>query len=296
MFDTPILILGFNRPELLSGLLEIVREIQPRHLFIAIDGPRAGCDSDSLLVLESRSVAGAIDWECNVRTLFRESNLGCGHAVVSAIDWAFLEVEQLIILEDDVRPSIDFFHFCAQALKLYSDNKDVFTIGGYNRTPVVERGTDLLSAYAELWGWATWRSKWGFYNIEIDKISISNLARIVRANQFNLISSLLWLIQFKSLRFRRKDIWDTQVVYWGFVHKKYHLISPGNQISNVGFGSSATHTIYEPKDIPEVTSGISKVSGVGIHDKARDRITRKQDSSQILFSAKKFLEAKIKKN
>ena len=45
-FETPILFLLFNRPELTKNVFERIRLIRPRQLFVAADGPRQGSDSD----------------------------------------------------------------------------------------------------------------------------------------------------------------------------------------------------------------------------------------------------------
>jgi len=60
-----------------------------------------------------------INWECDVKTLFRNKNLGCKYAVSGAIDWFFENVEQGIILEDDCLPDPSFFRFCQEMLKEY---------------------------------------------------------------------------------------------------------------------------------------------------------------------------------
>ena len=52
-----------------------------------------------------------VDWDCEVKTLFRDKNLGCKYAVSSAIDWFFENEEMGIILEDDCLPSQSFFWY-----------------------------------------------------------------------------------------------------------------------------------------------------------------------------------------
>ena len=53
-----------------------------------------------------------IDWECDIKTLFRDKNLGCKcskHAI-----HGFENEEMGIILEDDCLPSRVFFWFCEE--------------------------------------------------------------------------------------------------------------------------------------------------------------------------------------
>ena len=101
MFETPILFLIFNRPDTTEQVFDVIRTIQPRKLFIAADGPRDRNERDLRLCQESRNIIKRVDWDCELYTLFRDENLGCGLAVSEAISWFFQNVEEGIILEDD---------------------------------------------------------------------------------------------------------------------------------------------------------------------------------------------------
>jgi hypothetical protein len=46
-----------------------------------------------------------VDWECEVKTFFRDENVGLGLGPANAISWFFDQVEQGIILEDDCLPA-----------------------------------------------------------------------------------------------------------------------------------------------------------------------------------------------
>src|SRR5688572_27481072 len=109
MLDTPILFIVFNRPDTTEKVFERIRSVQPRKLFIAADGPRLNHATDRTRCAAVKSIVSQIDWPCELHTLFREQNLGCGKAVSSAISWFFEQVEQGIILEDDTLPRKSFF-------------------------------------------------------------------------------------------------------------------------------------------------------------------------------------------
>jgi len=111
-FDVPILVLAFNRPERLRGLIARLREVRPASLFLSVDGPRQNSESDARLVFEVQQLVAEIDWPCDVHTNFRSENLGCGRAVSTGIDWFFRNVDSGIILEDDVLPNPAFSAFC----------------------------------------------------------------------------------------------------------------------------------------------------------------------------------------
>ena len=98
--DEPLLIIGFNRPDHMRVLIERLREIEPRNIYLAIDGPRSDRPDDREMVERCRNLVDEIDWEVDVQTLFQEDNLGCGLGVSTAISWFFDHEERGIILED----------------------------------------------------------------------------------------------------------------------------------------------------------------------------------------------------
>ena len=103
--QSPVLLLLFNRPEHTKVIFEEVRNAKPKKLYISIDGPRSNNKLDEVNInLIKDFIINNIDWDCNVKTLFRESNIGCKNAVSSAISWFFENENNGIILEDDCLP------------------------------------------------------------------------------------------------------------------------------------------------------------------------------------------------
>ncbi len=92
-YRTPILFLIFNRPKCTTTVFEAISRMKPKKLYIAADGPRPGRDNDKELCEKTREIVKKIDWDCDVKTLFRESNLGCKNAVSGAITW-FLKMKR----------------------------------------------------------------------------------------------------------------------------------------------------------------------------------------------------------
>ena len=78
---------------------------------MAADGPRVDNKDDVLKIAKAREIATKIDWPCELKTLFRDKNLGCKKAASESITWFFNQEEQGIILEDDCLPHSDFFPF-----------------------------------------------------------------------------------------------------------------------------------------------------------------------------------------
>ena len=167
--NTAVLFMVFNRPNTTSKVFEEIKKARPPRLYVAADGPRKDKDGEEKKVLKVREIATAVDWPCEVKTLFREKNLGCKSQTSSAITWFFKNEEQGIILEDDSLPHIDFFYFCEFLLDYYHDNKKILTIAGCNFQDGNKRGdaSYYFSKYFQCWGWAGWRRSWSYYDGEI---------------------------------------------------------------------------------------------------------------------------------
>ena len=118
---------------------------------------------------ETRLLAAQVDWPCEVKTLFRDANLGCRAAVSSAITWFFEHVEAGIILEDDCLPDLSFFPFCAELLEKYMHNDSVASISGDCFAPRRYRkgASYSFSKYQHIWGWATWKRAWKHFDVNV---------------------------------------------------------------------------------------------------------------------------------
>ncbi len=164
---SPVLFLVFNRPDSTRKVFDAIRSARPPKLYITADGPRPDRPAEAKLCSEVRAIASAVDWPCEVKTLFRESNLGCKAGVSSGITWFFSHEDEGIILEDDVLPVPTFFNFCDEMLERYRDDARVSMISGCNliSNHFSPKQSYFFSRYNLIWGWATWRRAWQHYDV-----------------------------------------------------------------------------------------------------------------------------------
>ena len=163
--------IAYNRPDHLTVLFERLREVQPKRIYFAVDGPRKNKDADADKVGQCKDLAHSIDWDCEVITNFQESNLGCGLGVSTAITWFFENEERGIVLEDDIIPDPSFFSFCAELLQRYKLDPEVFAVSGCNFVPpnqISTSGSYRFSQVPHIWGWASWRDRWAQYQLDIN--------------------------------------------------------------------------------------------------------------------------------
>lgn len=243
---TPILLLVFNRPKLTARVFAEIRAQKPVSLYVASDGARPGRHGEAELVDETRRIATAVDWPCEIRTLFRESNLGCGRAVSTAIRWFFDNVEEGIVLEDDCLPHQDFFRYCETLLDRYRDETKIATIAGTHFLPdsLSHRQTHYASKYFQMWGWASWRRAWRHYDFELQALSDGEWFQLLQTRHPIAIEAGYWREVLLSLRAGNVDTWDFQALFSFWRIGANHMMPGRNLISNLGYGLDATHTNF----------------------------------------------------
>lgn len=245
-FTTPILFLIFNRPAETKRVFATLRDLRPTRLFVAGDGPRAGRAQEAELVAETRKIATEIDWPCELVTLFREQNLGCGPAVSGAITWFFQQVESGIILEDDCLPHPDFFPYCATLLERYRDEPRIATIAGTHFLPpsLPHTQTHYVSKYFQMWGWASWRRTWQHYDFDLSALTEQGFDALLQATHPVALERAYWTQIFRTLKAGAIDTWDFQVFFAAWRMGAHHVMPGRNLIANIGYGPSATHTNF----------------------------------------------------
>lgn len=241
-FETPILFITFNRPAHTSKVFERIREVKPKFLFVASDGPRPNHPEDPEKIMRVRElISTGIDWDCELKTLFRQENLGCGYGPANAISWFFSHVEEGIILEDDCYPSLSFFTFCKECLNAYKDNHSIYNIAGSNFQCGIVRTaySYYFSKYAFTWGWATWKRAWDRYNIQIPKEEIS---RTLKEISFSKKEVKYWSHILTLTADNKFDAWDYSWYYLIWKNKGLCIVPARNLIKNIGIGNESTHT------------------------------------------------------
>jgi hypothetical protein len=246
-FDLPILFLIFNRPRLTAEVFSVLRKIRPKRLFVAADGPRAGIESEAELCRRTRAIATTLDWECQLTTLFRDRNLGCGPAVSGAITWFFEQVEEGIVLEDDCLPSLSFFEFCKYALEKFRDDPRIGSISGNYFLPsgLLFEQPYYFSKYFQIWGWATWRRAWQKYRFDLSFEGEEKWFGILRDIHPAPLEAEYWLEVLRGLKKGTVNTWDYQMMFLSWRERFLHVAPTKNLVTNIGYGPDATHTNFE---------------------------------------------------
>ncbi len=243
--NSPLLFLVFNRPEKTRTVFECIRRERPPRLYVAADGPRKERAGEEELCREVREIAVAVDWPCELKTLFRSGNLGCGSAVSGAIDWFFSHEEEGIILEDDILADPSFFRFCDELLERFRDEERIMTITGdyFNRNGHGGDESYYFSRYPHMWGWATWKRAWKHYDFGMSRWpELKASGWLERKGGEYRGFAEYWTAMFDRTHTGEIDTWDYQWFYSCWLRDGLTATPSRNLCRNIGFGEDATHT------------------------------------------------------
>jgi len=242
---TPVAFLIFNRPDTTARVFEAIRQAKPPQLLVVADGPRPDRADDIEKCKAARAIIEGVDWDCEVLTNYSDLNLGCKNRVSSGLDWVFDTVEQAIILEDDCLPHPSFFRFCQDLLDYYRNDQRIMAISGDNFQFGRKRTeySYYFSRYNHVWGWATWRRAWQYYDVKM------RLWQEIRDG--NWLESIL--VESQAVKYWTKIFqtsYDAKIDAWGYpwtfacwIQNGLTILPNVNLVSNIGFREDATHTI-----------------------------------------------------
>jgi hypothetical protein len=254
---SPVLFLVFNRPASARRVFEAIRAARPSKLYVAADGPRDNCDGEAALCNQVRDIASGVDWPCDVKTLFREHNLGCKLGVSSGITWFFEHEDEGIILEDDVLPIPTFFAYCDAMLERYRNDDRVAMIAGCNLASNYFHAETsyFFSYYCNIWGWASWRRAWQHYDVTMKQWPLwrdgKGLAKVSGGKMF---FQSHWRRVLDAVHQGKINTWDYQWLFTCWRLSALTVLPAYSQITNLGFGADATHTTVDtPSYVAEMT-------------------------------------------
>jgi len=236
MFKTPVLLILYNRVDETHNLFQIIRKIKPEKLYVAADGANRKIPIDYQICLKTRSVIMP-EWKCEIKYLFHDEHLGKSKNVHQAISWLFEHEEEGIILFDDTLPNIDFFHYCEQLLERYRNVPEVMHIGAnyLERRKKYLKDSYHYTAYSFIWGFATWRSAWKGFNLEIRKNSDELFNNVVNKYVTNPLEKIFCHRIYNTLSKYNLDYWEYQYNFHIWMHSGLCISPNVNLVTNVGF-------------------------------------------------------------
>lgn len=241
-----VLIIAFNRPDLIGQLVDIVVKSGPAKIYCSVDAPISGDEINHALCTQVKQYLVSREWPCLVHFRFCETNFGCHDGVISAIDWFFSYEKDGVILEDDCIPDISYFEFANELLDLYRADTSVGMISGMCLVKDVQYSWDYrFSRLVNIWGWATWADRWHQLVRDLSfwpGVRDSGITECY--GTYALQQQMLLEQQFLSL----VPTWGARWRLTCLLNEWRSIIPNVNLVQNVGFGRSdaVSKKFYHP--------------------------------------------------
>ena len=228
----------------------------PPRLLVVADAPRPDVPGEVERFEQTRELFDSVDWDCEVSTNIPEGHLGITERIKSGLDWAFDQVGEAIILEDDCVPDPTFFAFCDELLDRHREDDEVMSVCGTNFLFHREDPADgyYLSRYFHSGAWATWGRAWRLYDPALSAWPEVREGgwlgeQVGEGNH----AVTFWSHAFERAH-RERDAWDAAWLFASWLHGALHAIPNVNLITNIGFRADGTHTRAEHRgafnDVP----------------------------------------------
>lgn len=245
----PILLVCFNRPETLFKVLVSLRGLD-NPIYVWVDGSVSEKDqelaNECVRLIRHETSLNVIEIRRN------DTNYSNSRSIPSAIDWVFEFVNQVVIIEDDVLLSREFFRFAEFALELHKYNKKVVGVSALNAVPKKfindPEKPFRYSVYASVWGWAINQRSWP----EIRELLLFQIPEVKSfpMSARNFAARKRWRDHLSGVSQNSKVSWDYRFQLALFSLEGYFVVPNINYALNVGFGYAATNTRNRPDWVP----------------------------------------------
>ena len=290
-FDVPVVMIVYKRYDLTERSFEQIRKLKPEKLYIISDGPKN--EEDAVAVNKVRDyIDSNIDWDCEVHRNYAEKNMGLRYRMPSGMAWVFESEDRAIFIEDDIEAVQSFFWFCRDMLEHYKDDERIAMISGTNLHPGVKcfgDGDICFSAFASIWGWATWKRAWQLYDVNIRRWpelkKKKYFKKVLDKNTYNFFS-----IVFDDLQYHWYRTWGYQWSFMMWANDKLGIIPKYDLIHNTGMGDERGE---HPGDSADKISYVAEVERgeMELPIKYPDKVERNKEYDDLF--QKSFFTEKI---
>jgi len=252
--NIPIVLIIYHRPDLTKNLVNNLRSVKPKNIYVVADGPKT--PQDKVACDYARDMIKEIDWPCQIHKIYARVNMGLRKRVVSGLDTVFKKEKWAIILEDDLVIDPSFFPYCEQLLKKYAKNDQIISISGNNfqfgKNEI--KKSYYFSRYVHSWGWATWKRAWDLYDDNLTDWTKLRQNNWLNTTLSSRVLALYWTMIFDMVSAGQVDSWAYRWTYSALKNTKLTIIPDRNLVSNIGYGTKATHTTRKSRVMGMETS------------------------------------------
>lgn len=246
--NVPVVLFFFKRADLLEQIIERVRQVHPRKMYLLGDGGRT--PEEQIEVEKCRiAVEKYIDWDCEIVRNYAVTNRGVYENIGKGARWVFEREKSAIFLEDDNLPEVTFFRYCEEMLDRYAKDTRILWVCGTNYLEKYEPedgSSYVFSQHLMPCGWASWNDKFlKMYDGDMvhfedrgmqKKLKYAYECKALYRQQLYAMAGTL-----DKLKNHKSVSWDHQMCFSLRANSVYGIAPKYNQIKNIGVDERSTH-------------------------------------------------------
>lgn len=259
MAQTPILLIGYNRPNALLRRLKTIELLKDRNVHISLDGARSLGENPKIEEVRRIAEIWAEQSRHNVELHMQDQNLGIHRHLPVALGNFMASHNKVIVLEDDIEFTEFFVDFVESNIDIRSD---IFAVQGFNpmfaKTFGRESGIpgSIYTRIPTVWGWAARADSIEFYlnfvrsrpNLKLIDNVIQEFASSISRDAFlrNAIRAT-WLQKMDRVLKDQGGSWDNWWVLASWASNQ-NLLMPELALSREEVNQSEGQTHIHTKD------------------------------------------------
>jgi hypothetical protein len=233
----PVLLIGFNRPELLEMRVKELLQNKVTILSISIDGNELIRNE---MELSLSKIEKMCENKCRLTTKLHSKNLGLAKHITSEITRMLGIYPEIIVLEDDIEIGNNFLTNMNNGLRTLREKNNIGIVSGFS--PITEKvklpmsNQWRTSPYFNCWGWVCTREVWQYYVLDLSDHNINQgLEKSRTWNRLNKWQQYLWLSRFIKIQRTPYHTWDIQFQYMCFKYEMLNISPLFSITNNAGF-------------------------------------------------------------
>ena len=241
--EVGVLLLGFNRPELLKKRINEIYESKVENLYISIDGGSEShtIEMDLLKQYAQKKLSKLHCFNLN----HHKDNLGLVRHITGEISNVLNKHQYIIVIEDDVKISVNFISNMISGLNIHKRDNSMGIVNGFSPLHFKYfRNKWRISRYPYIWGWASSKAVWQNYSHDLSEVDIEQ--KLLYSKNWNSLKpsqKTKWLGLFRKVQANPLETWDYQLVFLSYCMDFINLAPIFSMVGNEGFEDSrAVHT------------------------------------------------------
>ena len=242
----PITLFCYDRPwhtQLTLDALAKNPEAKDSLLFIYCDGKKSQSSAETVANIQRvRQIVSKENRFKKVSIISRDKNFGLAGSIISGVSDIISRFGRIIVLEDDIVPSVGFLNYMNGALDMYEDNPKVGCIHAWNYTfeNALITGSTFFLRGADCWGWATWENSWKLFNPSGNQL-LDEIKKNKLEFSFNRNGTHPFVEMLEDQINGKNDSWAIRWHASLFLKDKFCLHPFKPIVRNIGLDNSGTH-------------------------------------------------------